>query len=141
MSKKEPDGYIIVNPSNFNRPLMEQLPSGRSIIPVYVRADIEPPEHHVYKRVWLLESPPIKVDDTTITFSDCVPVEMRFNGIEYVVVSKEVLVWIEKFKTYIECVQRDRTLPEFLGGEPPNTSEEEYLLDILKKLNLPEQPK
>lgn len=56
-------------------------------------------------------------------------------------VSPELLDWIEKFKLYIECVQRDRNLVEFLGDNrhsPPNTLEEEYLLDLLNKI-LPAQ--
>lgn len=51
--------------------------------------------------------------------------------------------WGLKFKTYIECVERNTNLVEFLGDarhNPPNTSEEEYLLDLLKKI-LPEQGK
>lgn len=49
--------------------------------------------------------------------------------------------WILKFKTYIECVERKINLVEYLhDDEPPNTTEEEYLLDLLKEI-MPEQYK
>lgn len=109
MSKKEPDGYM--------------MPVNGSDDDLML---ITPEHPEKYENLWVDDHP---------SYNEAKPVWLSTEP----PVSKEVLAWIEKFKTYIECVQRDRTLPEFLGGEPPNTSEEEYLLDILKKLNLPEQ--
>lgn len=50
---------------------------------------------------------------------------------------ERLVEWVGKFKTYIECVERNTNLVEFLGDarhNPPNTTEEEYLLGILKEI-------
>lgn len=136
---KKPDGYVIYHPDFGNAEFIggEQsieanlIAIDRAISRTGIQSGWQP------KHVYFSDTPPT---EPGVYLSPTTPKTVNINGIEYAVVSKEFLGWIEKFKTYIECVQRDRTLLEFFDDEPRNTTEEEYLLDILETI-LPKEIK